>query len=162
MFSFNPCSVIKLGQTGVYLVDNLNSAEGLPCTCTIYWLYRNVQVTERGLSEYVPKCATNQSMIRDELDKCADLLGNPVETHCRRTSSGNHELTTIATSGLTFSGTTEQKLTEKENIQVHDSVSIVLSVVLGVVCVACVGLSVGLAFFFYRYRETVGIRVTPI
>ncbi len=111
MFSFNPCSVIKLGQTGVYLVDNLNSAEGLPCTCTIYWLYRNVQVTERGLSEYVPKCATNQSMIRDELDKCADLLGNPVETHCRRTSSGNHELTTIATSGLTFSGTTEQKLT---------------------------------------------------
>ncbi len=150
----------------MYLYDNLDSAEGVPCTCTIYWIYRNINVTDSELIEYVPSCARNQSLVEDELKKCNEKLkADSVETYCERVNNQSQMTTTKRTTLRpidSIESTTEQGVVNESKNESSRTVTIVLSVLLGVVCVICVVLTASFAYYVYRQKKAVDIkRVSP-
>ena len=94
-------------DTMVYIYDSIDSAEGPDCTCTIFWLYKNIDyeaLKNDVNSMYVPKCIKNLGNSESLNDKISNCLNNvDIETYCNLITT-----TTDSTASVTSVKTTQE------------------------------------------------------
>ena len=92
-------------QTRVFIYDSIDFKDGIRCTCTVYWLYHQIDLSDVLAtdpdSRYIPKCirdlATKEN-VNMMLGQClaSANLGNPLE-YCRTVPTTTQTSTTTTT-----------------------------------------------------------------
>ena len=102
----------------IYIYDSIDSPEGPNCTCTLFWLYKNMDFDALKNDEnsmYVPKCIKDLGNIENLNGKLNSCLNNTyIETYCLETTTSSSTSTTLSTStstdATTFSSSTSTTL----------------------------------------------------
>jgi hypothetical protein len=144
-------------QVTLYIYDNLDSPNGVECTCSLYMIYRNLdfenlnQIHGSENLRLIPNCIqklSSQQNLNRELDKCfkdsTDPLNYCKKLYFNRVSTikvtTNTSLSTISsetTTGLTNPTNRTQETTSKNRLDSLFTNTIVL-IVIGVVLIVMV------------------------
>ena len=103
------CYFVDLNpEITIFMYDNLDSSDGISCTCTVYWIYRNFDFSILNSdpdSKYIPKCLKDKDNVQKELLSC--LKNKDPVKYCKEEKIIENltNSTTIASLTSTNSGT---------------------------------------------------------
>ena len=138
-------------QTQLFIYDSSGSSDGIYCTCTVYWIYRNYNFSISSSDpdwKYIPYCLKNKENVQQGLQTCLNYT-NPLK-YCKGETETTLEETTLPVT--TKIPTTDTKSNELKYIY---DLMIVQIVCMSVLIVGVgVGFTIVLIFIFKIFKKT--------